>query len=71
LPHRLSQCSPRLPTPSFWVESASPSPARSAVRQLVVQTKDGLATIPSGNLSGSGSVLIAAEGSASGAATGE
>ena len=41
------------------------------VRQLVVQTKDGLATIPSGNLSGSGSVLIAAEGSASGAATGE
>ena len=41
------------------------------VRQLVVQTRDGLATIPSGNFSGSGSVLIAAEGSASSAATGE
>jgi hypothetical protein len=41
------------------------------IRQLVVQTRDGLATIPSGSLSGSGSVLIAAEGSASGAATGE
>lgn len=41
------------------------------VRQLVVQTKDGLATIPSGSLSGSGSILIAAEGSASGAATGQ
>jgi len=41
------------------------------VRQLVVQTRDGLATIPSGSLSGSGSVLIAAEGSASGAASGE
>ena len=41
------------------------------VRQLVVQTKDGLATIPSGNLAASGSVLIAAEGSASGGAAGE
>ena len=42
----------------------------SAGDEIVVQTKDGLATIPSGNLSGSGSVLIAAEGSAWGAATG-
>lgn len=39
------------------------------VRQLIVETKDGLTTIPAGNLSASGNVLIA--GRASGAASNE
>lgn len=39
------------------------------IRQLVVETKDGLTTIPSGNLTASGSLLIA--GQASGSASNE
>lgn len=44
--------------------------ARSGeVRQLVIETKDGLTTIPAGNLTASGSILIA--GQASGSASNE
>ena len=39
------------------------------IRQLVVETKDGLTTIPAGNLTASGSLLIA--GQASGSASDE
>lgn len=37
------------------------------VRQLVVETKDGLTTIPAGSLTASGSILIAVQASGSGA----